>query len=500
MYITWIKPLIWLLKLFGIIPFFFLVDPGAGSGAGAAGGEGNPGGDDDEGEDEDDDVIEITDDTDLLSIDNQDVLDEVMERDDFDIDKYLDLVSNLQNVPEADRKILLKDVKLEAGEPIKPSTEKKQDDDDDETGKDEAAAAAAAAAAKDKEQKPPAPAASEQKPAGQKPGLEGKGFTVTEDFIKKAVDDFKTEIKDKDAATQTQMLTDYEGILRGIKGRTTDAQMLKNYVNAQTYIKTIKTPFSDSWKPDEKVVKDPDYIAKATTQKNLMITQAIQRKYPDFPDDGLTDKEARSEFVKNLVQTDPEAYDDYKKIITETENYVNTTFDKWYHVVTNWKSMARDTVAADVKLFDLWIEGKGFKREDLGVPDLTLNENDYNEFIYKNFLYDEKNRPNEEVLTFYDNKYPIVKPYGIFNALKDYYTDLIILKREEAARKQGYDLGLKNADEPSLSDSDITGKRDEIIVNEDVFDDDEADIKQIDGALAQVRNKILQGSKSGKRK
>lgn len=510
MFISWIKPLIFFLSMFGIKPMFYIVDDEDGDGK-----EIDKDVDDNEDKEVDEnpedktEETEINDETDLLNVVDVELLDSILDREDVDLDKFLELTRTVHSKPKDEQKILLRDIKISKEddpdkeksdeEPIVPDASEKDQSDKNKSSENKAEDKTTSEnkdTSKDENSDK-----TEESDKGKKPWENKNVFTVTEDFIKNSVKKFQEENKDKhDAQTLDRMVGDYENILNSIIGRTLDQKMLNNYVNAETYIHKIKTPFDKDWKPDENITKDPDYIKIATEQKNKMITQAIQREFPDFPNDGLSNKDARIDFIRALNEEDPEAYDKFKSISQDVENDINDKYDRYYYITKNWKTMAKSTIEADVEFFNMWLDGKGLKPEDIGAPDLKLDDKDYNEFIYNKILYKDKDHTNDDVLTFMDDKYPIIKPESVFNKLKDLFEDAVLMKREEAAREEGYKLGQNAQIEPSLSESEFAGQKDEIVISDDVFDDDDASLDQIEKGLQAVKDKMLGNSKFKRRK
>ncbi len=417
----------------------------------------------------------LTDETDLLDFEDESKLDEILDRDDVDITKYLDLVKTVGKLPKEEQKILFKDIKISVKKD-EPIQDEKAEKSVPETKLTETKA----------------PPKTEEKSV-EKPADKLKPFVISEEFIKTQIDRFKEQ--NKENPNLGKMTSDYEQILSGVKGDTMSERAFKNYVNSQQYIKSIKTPFDPSWKPDPKVVSEPSYIEKATKQKNEMILNTIKSKYKDFPDEALTDPEFRKEFERDLARDDPREFRKYETLIDETEKSINDRYDRWFYITQNWETMAKDTVESDVKIFNDWLNSKGIKPEEIGMPDLTLDEKYYNQFLYDNVLYDEKKKPNETVMTFMDGQYPIIKPMAVFNTLKDIFIDQIIQRREEIARIEGFKHGKDNVIEPSLSVAPGMGNRDSIEIDESILDQDDPEIKQLDSFLDKVKNSIR-----GKRK
>jgi hypothetical protein len=433
---------------------------------------------------------DINDDTDIFPYaDDPDKADIIFEREDVDIDKFNDALFRMSKLPEDQRHIYLKDIKVDADAPppgtktdiIKKDTpladETKLNADDEVTKKAEAV--------KDK-----------TLPPEDKTPDATKTFIVDDKYIADSVAKFEKEQADKvkDPAVLKEMVNDYRAALETVKGDPFNSHNLKMHINAQTYIKNVKTPFAPDWKPDSKITQTEEYIQKATAHKNKAILTRLQARYdgvdlPLFPTAAITDKVKRIEFEKDLIATDPSEYDNYKQTLDATEKEINGEFDRWYYIDKNWETMAKDTITSDVQLFYKFLESQKVKPEDLGIPDLTLDDKYYNPFLYENVLYKGKGKTNEDVFAMYQGKYPVVKPFSVYNTLRDIFLEPIIAKREEAARITGYELGKKDTVEPGMSNSMNRGEREIIDVDESILD--EADTNESKEAYTSRMDKFL---------
>jgi hypothetical protein len=406
----------------------------------------------------------ITDDTNLYDL-TEDQIDEILDSDEVDIDKYLNLIK------KGEKEIFLKDIKKPLEEEV-------------ETSKDKELPEGEAKEEIQKEEVKP-----EVKPEGkqeEKP-VHKTNFKITDEFIAQKIAEYRQANKDNPQVNQ--MTEDYRKILEGIKGDLISDRALKNYVNAQLYIKSVKNPFSQEFKPDETVVKTQEYIQKANEAKSRFVLQAVKSKFPTFPEDGLTNEESRLDFERDLMLDNPRKFREYEDTIQNAEKDVNESYDKWYYITQNWESIAKDTINQEVDLFKGWLESKGVKPEDINLPELKLDEkNFYNEFIFKNVLYNEKGQPNEQVIAFMDNKYPVVKPMTVFNTLKDLFFDSILDVYSERARKDGFNTGKEAIVEPSLSESNLSRNAETTLTEEEMLEDDDTPLEKI----REIREKIKQ--------
>ena len=183
MYINWLNPILFLLSFLGIKPFMFILGPDGKEilekdpPEGEEEEETPPANPDEEippaETPEEEEEFELTDETDIYGLDDTE-LNEVLERDDIDLNKYLELVKMIGLTKNQDAKILFKDIKkvLEAKPGDKPPDVKTETIADTKTGKDKTPAL---------------------KPADQKP------FTVDDKFIGEQVAKFKEKNKDKES-------------------------------------------------------------------------------------------------------------------------------------------------------------------------------------------------------------------------------------------------------------------------------------------------------------
>jgi hypothetical protein len=111
-------------------------------------------------------------------------------------------------------------------------------------------------------------------------------------------------------------------------------------------------------------------------------------------------------------------------------------------------------------------------------------------------LYKGKGKTNEDIFAMYQGKYPVVKPFSVYNTLRDIFLEPIIAKREEAARIAGYELGKKDTVEPGMSNSQNRGEREIIDVDDSILDEPYTNESQaayetrMDKFLAKTRSSI----------
>ena len=437
--------------------------------------------------------LDLTDETDLSELDTESIY-QIMEMDNIEESKLLDWVKSGMK-----EKLYFKDIKTveKTDEDKIDDAADQQDQKEDDADKDKADDDAAGDKPKDDDGTDKDPGKTDQKSDADKDKtLEVKTITIDDNYIQKQIANLKEQLKGKDPAAVDKQVANMESILTAVKGGVMDGRSLRNYVNAQTYIKTLKSPLDKDWKPDPKVVNTPEYIEKATKQKQIMIAEAIKEKYPDYPGDG--DPEAVKDFEDSLTNRE---YNEYLNIQKERATEISDRYDRYQHLTENWEDIARDTVNSEVQLFVKKLESFKIKPQDLGIKQLDLDDKNYNEYLYKNLLFDEKGVPNPEIFTFVDNVIPVVKPFSLYNSLLNKNLDQIISLREAAARKEAYRKGIDDQPDPSLSDnSQNPGQRDEIKIDDLSFDDESMSMDQHENLLQRIKAKVISDSKGKNRK
>lgn len=405
-----------------------------------------------------------------------DTLNELMDREDIDIDKYLewmktqDADATIESIVTKEEKDPDKKDEVDTDDPDKEDTDVDVDADDTDSGKEGDQTKAEDKKDEDKKVEEDSKGKTDDDSTGDAK-TKPKTIKINDEYITKQVQNFRNQLKDNDPATIDKKAEQFQDILNGIKGGDMDTKSLKNYINAQMYIKTIKSPFDADWKPDQKVVENPEYIQKATEQKQKMILDRIQKQFPDFPDDGLTDDDVMKDFEEGLSRRE---FQDFSNNFDAVGKEIDESYDRYIHVVTNWEDIAKDTITADVQLFKARISKLNLSLKDLGIESLDLNEKDlYNEYLWKNVIFQdgEANKPDSGVLTYMDETIPIVKPGSVYSKLIDLNLERIMGSKEYSARKQGFEAGINNQEDPSTSDASGKEHRDKIEITEEDFDD-----------------------------
>jgi len=430
-----------------------------------------------------------------------DYIDQLFDRDDVDAQKLLDWMKT------RDEETTLDAILIKEKEDAKAAADGKvaADDTDDDKGKkdpdaekeitDDESDLTKAEDKKSDDKKVEEPDKSKiEDDAGTEDKTKVKTIKISEEYINKQVQNFRDQWKDENPDAANKKIEAITDILNGVKGGEMDPRALKNYVNAQLYIKTIKSPFDADWKPDQIDVTNPEYIEKATKQKQEMIVNKIKTKYPDFPEDALKDDDSLKEFEDSLSRRQ---FQEYSSFYDEVTKSIDSEYDRYVHVTQNWETIAEQTIKTDVSLFQSRLAKLNLTLKDIGIDSLDLNEKDlYNEYLWKNVLFvgGETSKPREDVLVFMDNVIPVIKPKSVYNLLMDLNMDSIVKAREHKARQQGFNAGLNNIEDPSTSLLPGKEHRQKVEIDAEDFDDDNLTPQQMQDKLDRLKNTIAASS------
>lgn len=427
---------------------------------------------------------ELTDDTDLLTYAD---IDSVLDRDDIDHDKFN------ESAMKGAEKILWKDVKISPKvEPVSTKDDEEKDEEPEAVVPDLKSAEEVPVKKKEViEDKT-------DKTAAAKDKTDKQTFVIDENLIKTEVDKFRET--NKDNPDVAKMVQDYQGILNGVKDEVMSPKVLRNYINSQLYIKNVKpNPLDPKWQPDKKITTDPDYLAKAVEAKNKIIIDSLQRVFKSFPAEALTNPEVEKDFLRELLAEDPRAFHKYEKQRDIIEKNVDETYDKFVSLRSNWKEVARDSARVEVAKFQSILAGVNLTPEECGIPDLTINDEGYNEFLngHGNVLFKKDGSPNENVIGFVDGDIPFIRPGSVFAELTAAFMKSVATKIAERGRQEGFSIGKNSIPEPSLSDSGVKGEKDSLEENTEFDSESDKTPEELESNFAKWSKKLFN---NGKRK
>ena len=300
----------------------------------------------------------------------------------------------------------------------------------------------------------------EEKPEG-KP--EDKPEVKESEADKTVVDEDKTkpiEITEEYIASQPE--EDREA-LQSIKGEKISPKMLKIHVHSQDYISKLKEEetIADKIVEEDKIElpKSNERLDKysdeqLTALKNMNIVKGIQRQYPDFPDDGLTNDEALNDFYRDIQDEKPAKYDDFKDTVRNVRDSVTEQIDTQVEIGKNWKKYAGKAIQDSYDSFKTFIDAKGLTPEALGI-------NFKDTALAKEILYDENGGLNEDV-AFMQNGVPIIVPAKFTHALKEKFIDQMFLVKEKDARADGFTKRTEVEPAASIANSNVAGVTDHV--------------------------------------
>lgn len=301
---------------------------------------------------------------------------------------------------------------------------------------------------------------------------------VNGDYIRKFIADFKEKTKDA-SDEQVEALKE---ILKGIEGDQLTPRALQNYVNAQLYIKEIKSPLDKDWKLPE-TEKTEEYLKKAEETKIKTLAAKIREQFPDYPDP--TDEEAVVDFEESLSRRD---YQRYMELKQQEEKRISETFDRYFYIANNWEKIAIDTLKGDIQMFEKKLNEVGLKPSDLGL-DLSLDQEGYNKFIYDNILF-RNGKIDNKLVNYIADTVPVLEPLGVYNRLLDLFLPDIIELAKSQGKTAGYKEAVKDIPEPGthLSKGVLDNEEELTLLGEGDVDDE-----YLDKVLNKVKKKILKG-------
>lgn len=269
--------------------------------------------------------------------------------------------------------------------------------------------------------------------------VEGIDVKEVEDSkIEELRDKFKTAFKKERSFTTITINDDYiksqpkeiQEILRPIKGDTLTDRALKNYINAQMYIKKHKNLPKEEIKSDKtqkqftesQVENAPQIQYNNIDSVDKAIAEALKVKYKDMEIDYENPKDTIREYASDLQISDPIKYYEFVKDYELAKNRISEEVNRQKYIVENWQQISVENINKDVEKFKQDLEEVGLTLEDLNL-NLELDEKLYNKYLYENIF-----APNGKVNT------EVVVPL----------TDDAILIPEGAVYKKLVELNYKN--------------------------------------------------------
>jgi len=245
-------------------------------------------------------------------------------------------------------------------------------------------------------------------------------------------------------------------ILVKIKGEVLSPKALKNYIHSQRHIEELKASRSEVVQPKQELNATAEKpLATYTDEevsnyKTSIITRRIKEKYPDFPEDALTNRESLNLYYSDMLYERPADLDDFKSDFADIRDSISTEIEREVEVGRNWKGYAEQTILEGFKTFDEFIQSKGVTATEMGI-DLSSPE------VAKSVLYDKNGNANPDVV-FIRKGVPIVMKDRFIAALKEKYMDDIISSKEKRAGDKAYTQRKTAEPPPSISNSNLVNK------------------------------------------
>jgi len=282
--------------------------------------------------------------------------------------------------------------------------------------------------------------------------------------------------------------------LDGVKGHSMTYQVYKNYVNAQQLIDKAKNyspqPETKQLSTTEIIIPDSSKVQKDAIESDRIqyVLTALKGKYPDVPDDILTNEESYDAYFKTLWEENSgkarRFEDQYKATTSKSYELANQYVD----MATNWETNAARAIRNEVEAFKNYLKEYNVTTEELGI-NIDLDEGNKNPFLYQNIIFP-GNKANPDVVTFYNNDIPMIIPQSIFNGLTKTLFPKILQLQNAKARKEGYLQRVDDDTPPSLSDSSTPAHKDSKLEPGSSFDNEDADLADIEKDLQRIKDSV----------
>lgn len=304
--------------------------------------------------------------------------------------------------------------------------------------------------------------------------------TVSEDYIKNAPEN------EREA-------------LEGIKGSRIDAKALKNYVNAQIYIKEHKAneikPSDDKNNgkatPDIKATLNlsEDQQAEINKTKQAMVYSELKKRFPELPDEAETDVDILEDYVSTLR---PLSQQNFMKVYESALVNADKEITSFVDLTQNWETYALNKISSDVLKFKEHITKLGITEKDLGI-DLTVPKgvSDASDNPYLNkIIFPSEKTVNAKIVKF-KTGIPVIIEGELFNQLRDSNYDAIIKIIQDRGVSQGYQQKVTDDVNPSQAISGLAGEDSKKIIDASLQVTDDDDLDAIDAKLAKLKGNML---------
>lgn len=282
-------------------------------------------------------------------------------------------------------------------------------------------------------------------------------------------------------------------ILRGIKGEKLSNKAYQNYMNAERWIlerKTGKTADEPPAAQTEVVLDETKLTDELKTQRDAYVFKSLKAKYPELPEEALTDHLVLEEFAEGLSKLQ---FSEFERLLKTAQNEANTTVSQYVDLRTNWETYALQNITKDVQKFIGELKEYGITEKDLGL-DLSIAKDKKNPYLLG--LLFSNGQPNNKAVRFVHGDIPVVLPDGVYNVLLETNMKKIIDTVKSKSHNAGYLAKVGDDPDPSLANSSISGSNqrkenlDETNLKSMTITDDDT-LEQIDQKLAKIKNKVI---------
>ena len=261
--------------------------------------------------------------------------------------------------------------------------------------------------------------------------------------------------KDKDESKKPKLISvtdeyitsqpeEHQEILRSIKGKQADPQVIKNYIHKELLIRKLKS--DGEAKPDKetdsKFKLDDSEVGK---QRTSYLFRNMKEKFPDLTEEVFADEESLEEFLSDMQSHSP------VKARKFLDNYseLGTSWDKrlgqFKHYAENWEEITKAQAVTTVQSFNEHIKKRGLTAKDLGVK--------YTESWLMDNVIAPNGKPDTDIVSYLDSQgtIPVVNEKMLLRKLKEKYEDVIIDTVAQKAGEQALIKRSKHEADPSIS-------------------------------------------------
>ena len=274
--------------------------------------------------------------------------------------------------------------------------------------------------------------------------------------------------------------------LAGVKGEKLSGKALKNYLHAQKLIaenrstadKTAEKKTDQQAITGEQFNKSDGKVSlteqQISEQRSNYVFGELKRKYPDIPEDFLTNRETRKGYLQDLYYDDIEAGQELLNMEKDLYGVFDDTVKDFKHKSENWETINKDILNRDVREFEEELKEYGVTSKDLGFEYTD-------DFVLSNLTEDMLQKEYGGSLVF-------VKPGSFKQKLMQMAVKPLLDKSSKKGLEEGIERGRRVKNNPSMSNAGAGASDEEIGVLD--FSPD-ADLEEMEGTLEKMKARIL---------